>query len=1057
MKSRDRGVDLRGTIIDGHAGLSAKANLFARRYSPPTQGPKLRLPRLASSPRVTPPEVTAALHKTQPAKAPGPDGIHPEFLKEGLGPRGLLFLTSLIDASVYTGYVPRHWKHAYWIPILKPNKPAEESGSYRPISLTSVISKVVERVMDARIRAHPACQIDDRQHAFRRAHRTEDALARLVDTTNRSWNDAYVGKFGALKRNLRSSGRAAATLLDLNSAFDNLRHDRLLLQLRQQGFPAYITRWLMSFLTGRTAQVFVHGLTSNIRQLSRGAPQGTVLGPLLFNLYINPLMDKIRTVPKVDPILFADDITLLATGNTAKDCVATTQQAVNQVVTWCEDNGMPLAPAKTRAILLTPSTQPEPNDGLNIGPVHIPITPDFDPSCKLLGIHLDSRLTFPRHIAVTRAKATQHLRLINRAINQCGPSTITLRTFGKALVESRLFYAVGGWGATVSPSEIALLETTQRELARTVTGIVASAHSAATLLEANIVPASVVVKTRAVGLIERWRRLPTSDLRNRLINQPLPAPLPRQYGRQPTYFPHPWTSAQRTLSDVLTHRHVPHQHSRLPVLIHRRTAPYQAAIMSRVHIYPNAVGAPPTLPDKGTEEGTKLRSELNRASWDANHKRHGSFGAEIWTDGGVLHAEQPECISAAAGHLYLPPSPHPVATFGTSAGRLACSYTAEFVALSGSLAQFAPQIPDGTVVLIAVDSQSLLQALSKGPLLTEEDHEDQLWFDFLAMAKRGCTLVIQFFYSHVDFPPRNSTVDEAVTRLLEDPTLDHDTPGLWLTDVVRATHRFLYHAWLQTLADPRVTLCGLGRSPLREIATWSRADQILFSRSRTDALPEFGTYRIRLGLTTSTACRWCGLIPPGYPSSMPDDPAHPTPSSLSPPPASPTFSSSTSTDPPQPLVTTGPPQNPRHKCPHCQYTYTTRQNMLRHLTAEHAGDPIPNAATYTCECGKTFPKPRSRAVHRIACAVWHALVPVAERPAAPLPPQSAESVCHLLECPGLQSLRQLHHIKPAAQPPLLPTDTVPRNWVDFLLAALALIQPPTTDPAEEPPTPPPPP
>ena len=227
--------------------------------------------------------------------------------------------------------------------------------------------------------------------------------------------------------------------------------------------------------------------------------------------------------------------------------------------------------------------------------------------------------------------------------------------------------------------------------------------------------------------------------------------------------------------------------------------------MSRVHIYPNAVGAPPALPEKGTEEGDNLRTALNRASWDANHKRHGSFGADIWTDGGVLHAEQPECISAAAGHLYLPPSPHPVAAYGTSAGRLACSYTAEFSALCGSLAQFATQI---LIVLIAVDSQSLLQALTKGPLLTEEDHEDQIWFDLLAMANRGCTLVIQFFYSHVDFPPRNRTVDEAVTRLLEDPTLDHDTPGLWLTDVIRATHRFLYHAWLQTLADPRVTLCG---------------------------------------------------------------------------------------------------------------------------------------------------------------------------------------------------------------------------------------------------------
>ena len=239
--------------------------------------------------------------------------------------------------------------------------------------------------------------------------------------------------------------------------------------------------------------------------------------------------------------------------------------------------------------------------------------------------------------------------------------------------------------------------------------------------------------------------------------------------------------------------------------------------------------------------------------------------------------------------------------------------------------------------------------------------------------------------------------------------------------------------------------------PLREIATWSRADQILFSRSRTDALPEFGTYRIRLGLTTSTACRWCGLIPPGYPSAMPANPAHPTPSPMCPPPASQSSSSSIPADPSLPHVptpTTGPPPNPRHKCPHCQYTYTTRQNMLRHLTADHAGDPIPNAVTFTCECGKIFPKLRSRAVHRIACAVWKALVPMADRPAAQLPPQSAESVSHLLECPGLQSLRQLHQIKPAAQPPLIPTDTDPRNWVDFLLAAISLFQPPPTEQAE---------
>ena len=83
------------------------------------------------------------------------------------------------------------------------------------------------------------------------------------------------------------------------------------------------------------------------------------------------------------------------------------------------------------------------------------------------------------------------------------------------------------------------------------------------------------------------------------------------------------------------------------------------------------------------------------------------------------------------------------------------------------------------------------------------------------------------------------------------------------TDVVRATQRHLYQAWLEQAAnDPRVQLCGDGKAPLAAMQHWPRDDQVLLSRSRTDTLPELGTYRLRLGLTTNTACRWCGLQPP---------------------------------------------------------------------------------------------------------------------------------------------------------------------------------------------------
>ena len=274
---------------------------------------------------------------------------------------------------------------------------------------------------------------------------------------------------------------------------------------------------------------------------------------------------------------------------------------------------MPLAPAKTKAILLTPSSNSdETNPGLRVGTVRIPLEKVFAPGCKLLGIHLDSHLSFNGHIAEARSRACLNLRLLRHAITQMGPSTMTLRTFGKALVESRLYYAVGGWGAAISPYEHTLLETSQRDMARAATGIVTAAPPAGTLLEANLVPASVVTRTQVAALIERWRRLPRNDPRRTLATRPLPQP-PTRAGHIP-YFPHPWESPQALITTVLMSRSVPLHHKRLPLLVTRRTALHAARQASSVHISPEAAGAPSALPEKGTEEGDRARKELNQTT-----------------------------------------------------------------------------------------------------------------------------------------------------------------------------------------------------------------------------------------------------------------------------------------------------------------------------------------------------------------------------------------------------------------------------------------------------------
>jgi hypothetical protein len=477
VKSRDRHPDFRSSVIAGVSSLPGKANLLARHFSPPTPSCDLRAPPHTSTPRVTMPELEAALHQTQRGRARGPDGIHPEFLRDDLSLLGRTFLLSLMDASLFSGHLPAAWKHAHWLPLLKPGKPAQEPTSSRPISLTSVVAKVAERLVATRIRADPACCLDPRQHGFRRGHRAEDALARLVDAANRAWNDLHDQRFvkaSGQVNYLHRSGRASATLLDLTSAFDNLRHDKLHLLLRRSGFPAYLTLWVLSFLRGRTAQVVLHKVSSRVRQLSRGGPQGTVLGPLLFLLYINPVVPLLRTVSRVDPTLYADDITLLAVGPTAADCANHTQRAVALLLQWCSDNGMPIAPAKSQAILFTPShTSDEDNRGIRIGDVLVPLSRQT--TCKLLGVHLDAEISFGRHVALTRASATQQLRLLRHAVTQVGPAAHTLRTFGRALIESRIFYSVGGWGAQLSDFELKRLESTQRELARAITGLVGQA------------------------------------------------------------------------------------------------------------------------------------------------------------------------------------------------------------------------------------------------------------------------------------------------------------------------------------------------------------------------------------------------------------------------------------------------------------------------------------------------------------------------------------------------------------------------------------------------------
>ena len=221
-------------------------------------------------------------------KASGPDNIPTRFLKEAaneLAPAlGLIFSASLIQ-----GYVPDDWKTADVTPIFKKGDRSTPSN-YRPISLTAVCRKVMEHILHSQVMQHLDHHniLSDSQYGFRKKRSCDSQLILIIQD---------------LASSLEDGEQIDAVLLDFSKAFDKVPHQRLLLKLQHYGIRGHLLSWIESFLTGRSQKVLVEGKSSSSVPVASGVPQGTVLGPMLFLLYINDLSDNVSFTTR----LFADD------------------------------------------------------------------------------------------------------------------------------------------------------------------------------------------------------------------------------------------------------------------------------------------------------------------------------------------------------------------------------------------------------------------------------------------------------------------------------------------------------------------------------------------------------------------------------------------------------------------------------------------------------------------------------------------------------------------------------------------------------------------------------
>ena len=390
-------------------------------------------------------ELMLGISQLKCGKAQGPDNIPPEFLKH-CGPKCLSWLCDFYSTCLAALHIPKIWRKSAVVALLKPNKPADNPKSYRPISLLCVPFKLLERLLLARLNPVVDPQLPDEQAGFRHGRCTTHQIVKLTDDIEESFEK---GK------------KAGAVLVDLTAAYDTVWHHGLILKLLRTIPDRHLVRFLATLLANRSFLLKTSdGQTSRPRRLRNGVPQGSVLSPLLFNIYISDLP---RTASQ--QYGYADDLALLYTDKSWSRVENVLTSDMELIADYLQTWRLKLSVAKTTVTPFHLNTK-EANRELTV--LHNGERLPNNPHPTYLGVKLDRQLTYRQHLEALRAKVSARNNLLRRlAGTSWGASTSTLRTGALALVFSTAEYAAQAWCRSTHCKK---LDRTLNDTLRLITG-----------------------------------------------------------------------------------------------------------------------------------------------------------------------------------------------------------------------------------------------------------------------------------------------------------------------------------------------------------------------------------------------------------------------------------------------------------------------------------------------------------------------------------------------------------------------------------------------------------
>ena len=363
-------------------------------------------------------------------------------------------ITHILNISITKGVFPNELKIARVIPLFKSGD-SMIFANYRPVSILPVFSKILERLMYKRLLTfiNKNGILYSYQFGFRSEHSPELALLFLVDKVSTA---------------LENGDFVLGLLLDFSKAFDTVNHDILYLKLEKYGIRGTALNMFKSYLSNRQQYVVYDGVKSENKKIICGVPQGSILGPLLFLLYIN---DLAGVSSKIFSLLFADDSNVFMTGKDPNQLIRSMNNEISKVVDWLRVNKLSLNLKKTHFIFFRKQrTRVRIFEELIIDNVKI----DMKDDTKFLGVILDKNLNFGEHIRYIKGKVSRGLGILYKCRRLFTHET--LLTLYNSFVFPYFNYCVSVWGNTFS-SYLEPLIKMQKRAVRIVAGAERNSHT----------------------------------------------------------------------------------------------------------------------------------------------------------------------------------------------------------------------------------------------------------------------------------------------------------------------------------------------------------------------------------------------------------------------------------------------------------------------------------------------------------------------------------------------------------------------------------------------------